>query len=196
MERKEALKFIQAKISEGMPVHLIYKELKNKVRYQSDQLSYLSQIPDLKTQKENKFNNFILSVLLAFILLMQLAISFLIVIGTVKNIDQNIPFYVLGGWLYILVPIMLIFIIKDILQFKRVAYRYLIMLAIFSAIYLNEMIAGFFLWLIFFFPWIIAAVLSFYIMKKAFPYDRLFKGFDEKKFQAELDFLLENSKEN
>ena len=50
MERKEALKYIQSKISEGIPKHLIYKELKNEVRYQTDQLSYLSEFPDLKAQ--------------------------------------------------------------------------------------------------------------------------------------------------
>ena len=74
------------------------------------------------------------------------------------------------------------------------SYRYIFFLTLFAAMYLNFLTQSFTLWLIFLSPWIIATILSFYMIKKAFPYDGPFKKFDEKRFKSDLDRLLEDAK--
>lgn len=183
MERKEALEYITVKLNEGIPKHTIYKELLTKVPYKDDLLSYISEVPDAETSSALKMQNRILIGIMVFLFILN-TLNIIGILITVKT--EHLPWLILGGWLYILVPIFLVFIIKDIKDYRRNGYRQVIIIT-FLVIGLHLMGNSPFLeWLVIVGPWLPAAILAFYIMRKTHPYDSLFKPIDRKRLEAEL----------
>jgi len=183
MERKEALQYITAKLNEGIPKHVIYDELLSKVRYKEDLLSYISEVPDNDVRAALRTQNQILLGLLVFLLVL----NALNVVGIVmKARTEHMPWLILGGWISLLAPLFLVFIIKDIKNYRRNGYRFVFLLTM--------MMIGTHLmgnsspldWLIIVVPWFPAVILALKIMKKTHPYDRLFKALDRNRLEADL----------
>lgn len=183
MERKEALQYIVTKLNERIPKHVIYNELLSKVPYKNDLLIYISDIPDTDTSSALKTQNRILIGLLVFLFVLN--ILYIIAI-LMKAKAENTPWFILGGWAYILVPLVLVFTIKDIKNFRRNGYR--------SVIIITLMVIGVHLmgnsplvnWIIIIGPWLLASFMAYKIMKKTHPYDRIFKPIDLKRLEADL----------
>jgi len=110
MERKQALKYIFEKINEGQSKANIYKDLLPKIHYKSDLLSYISEMPDLEAMSRMKKTN----VALLSVLGMLLLVYFLDAVIIVQRAEKiHIPWLVLGGWFYVIMPLILIFIMRD-----------------------------------------------------------------------------------
>jgi hypothetical protein len=183
MERKEALQYIATKLNEGIPRHVIYNELLSKVPYKNDLLSYISEVPDADTISALKTQNRILIGLLVCLFVLN---TLNIIAIVIKAKTENIPWFILGGWLYILVPLFLVFIIKEIKNYRRNGYRFIIILTL---VVINVHLMGnspLLDWLIIVGSWLPASIIAFKIMKKTHPYDRLFKTIDRKTLEAEL----------
>ncbi len=186
MERKEALQCIVTKLNERIPKHVIYNELLSKVPYKNDLLLYISDIPDADTSSALKTQNRILIGLLVFLFVLNI-LDIIAILMAAKS--ENTPWFILVGWIYILVPLLLVFTIKDIKNFRRNGYR--------SVINITLMVIGVHLMghspllngIIIIGPWLLASFMTYKIMKKTHPYDRIFKPIepiDLKRLEADL----------
>jgi hypothetical protein len=182
MERKEALEYISSKINEGQSKQQIYQDLLPKIRYKTDLISYFSEIPDPNARNRNKKLNTFFLFLLFGIIIFQLIISIRIARATTSTL---IPWYALGGFSYFLAPIFLIFFLKNIWNFARSGYRWLFLIALINLGFLARDIDHAFIWLLMV-PWIAAMGLSVFLLKRVFPYEKLFSRFDQNKFEADL----------
>jgi hypothetical protein len=183
MERKEALQYITAKLNEGIPKQVIYRELLSKIASKEDLLSYISEVPDAETRSRVISQNRILVGLLVFLLVINALYAVVIVI---KAKAENIPWLILGGWAYILVPFFLMLVIKELKEYRRNGYRFIILLTI-GVINVHLMgNSSLFDWLLIVGPWLPASVLALKIMKETHPYDRLFKSLDRDRLEADL----------
>ena len=183
MERKESLEYITRKLNEGIPRYIIYKELLAKVPYKDDLLSYISEVPDVDTRSALKTLNRILIGITVFLFILN-TLNIIGILITVKT--EHIPWFIMGGWFYILVPLLLVFIIKEIKDYRRNGYRQLIIITL---LVIGVHLMGnspFLEWLVIVGPWLPAAILAFYIMRKTHPYDRLFKPIDRKRLEADV----------
>lgn len=184
MERKQALKYISERINEGQSKANIYKELQPKIRYKSDLLSYISEMPDLEVLNRIKKTN---AALLSVLGLLLLVYCFDVVIIVQKAEKVHIPWLVLGGWFYMIMPLIMLFIIREVWNFRRLGYRGVQLYAI---IMLGQTISdgGIITELVYvnYILWITSIFLSVAIFRKAFPYDGLLKKTDHIKLEADL----------
>jgi len=184
VERKEALDYITAKLDEGIPKHIIYRDLLSKFTSKDELLAYVSEVPDVRIRTELQTKNNILITILCLVLIINtLYVAAYVVMGTKAQI---IPWLLLGGWAYILVPFFLLCIISEIRKFRRNGYRYVFILTV-SVIGMHAMAHSLLLdWLLVVGPWLPAAFLSISIMKITHPYDSLFKSIDRTRLEKDL----------
>ena len=116
MKRKAALRYITSKLNEGIPKHVIYRELLSKVFNKEDALSYISEVPDTAIRAALKKQNRILIGLLVFLLVLN-AFNSMAIVMHFKT--EYIPWLIFGGGLYLLAPLYLVAIIKMVKDYRR-----------------------------------------------------------------------------
>ncbi len=183
MDRKEALNYIAAKIKEGQTKNILYKELLPKVPFKSDLLSYMAEIPDLEAMKQVKTLNTALLATLTVLIILH-SIEAVLIFHDAESI--HIPWFVLGGWFYLILPIVFIFVAIQISKFRRSGYASFILYAILMMGQVTRDLGSLLTWGYLYISWIVSIVLTVVILKKAFPYHRFFRRTDMIKFEADL----------
>jgi hypothetical protein len=183
MNRKEALNYITTKIKEGQPKNILYKELLPKVPYKSDLLSYLAEIPDLEAMKQVKTLNVALLAALTILIILH-SIEAVLIFQNSESI--HIPWLVLGGWFYFILPIVLLFVVFQISKFRRSGYATFFLYAILIVGQITRDRGSLITWGYLYIPWIVSIVLTVVILRKDFPYHRFFKRLDQNKLEADL----------
>jgi len=169
LERKEALKFIEAKLREGFSKQEIYKELSTKIYLKSDLLQYLAMVPDPEKRIKFRTINLILFALLIFITIL-------------KILTALVFFARISAWLIplsFIIPFVAIFLAVEVKKFRGYIYRPLGLLGIASLFQslshiedLGRMNPGqlIFEFIVGYLTTILVIVIAFYISAKAFPY--------------------------
>ncbi|MGC1455563.1 MAG: hypothetical protein WA946_10300 [Nitrospirota bacterium] len=183
MERKEALNYITAKIKEGQTKNSVYKELLPKVPFKSDLLSYMAEIPDLEAMKQVKTLNVALLAALVILIILH-SIEAVLIFQNAESI--HIPWLVLGGWFYFILPLVLFFVVFQILKYRRTGYATFFLYAILMLAQITRDHGSLITWGYLYIPWIVSIVLTVLVLKKAFPYHRFFKRLDQNKLEADL----------
>jgi hypothetical protein len=183
MERKEVLKYITSQITEGKAKKAIYKELLPKVLYKSDLLSYISEIPDLNIMKQIRGINIVLIAMLAILIFLH-SIEAVLIFRDSESV--HIPWLVLGGWFYFILPIVLLFVIADVWRFRRRGYQTFFLYTILMLTQIVRDNGNYVTWAYLYIPWIVSIVLAVLILRKAFPYNGLFKKLNRNKLEADL----------
>lgn len=184
MERKQALKYISKKIAAGQSKATIYKDLLPKIRYKSDLLSYISEMPDLEVVNRIKKTNVALLSVLGILLLVY-CLDAIIIFQKAEKV--HIPWLVLGGWFYLIMPLIMLYLMREVWTYRRLGYRGVQLYAVFmlgqtirdggiiaELVYVTSIL------------WIASVFLSVVIFRKAFPYDGIFKKTDHIKLEADL----------
>lgn len=177
MKRKQALKYIAEQIVAGQSKANIYKELLPKVRYKSDLLSYMAEIPDFHIMQQIKPLNVVLISALTILVILH---SILAAVIFHETISINIPWLVLGGWFYFIWPLLLLFVIIDIARFRRTGYQTFFLYAILFAGQIAHDRGAYITWGYLYVFWIISIILTVLIRKKAF------RKVDQNAVEAEL----------
>jgi hypothetical protein len=169
LKRKEALKFIEAKLREGFSKQEIYDELSAKIYLKSDLLQYLAMVPDPGKRIKFRAINLILFALLIFVTI-------------VKILTTLVLFARISLWLIplsFIIPFVSIFFAVEVKKFRGYIYRPLGLLGIASLFQglshigdLGRINPGqvIFEFIVGYLPTILIIVVAFYISAKAFPY--------------------------
>jgi hypothetical protein len=189
MEQKEALRFIEQRLNEGISRQAIYKELLGKVPYKDDLLSYMSIFPDMADRKQYaNFNGALVATLVLIIVIKM--ISMWVIVHHLKA--EHIPGLVLGGaFTTFLLPFMLVFVVREAWRFRVTAYMIVPPLALLDLGYNAESLgqinsfAGFLILMLFIVPWFVSIFLAIFIRRKAFRYQG-FLRVDKKLLEQDL----------
>ena len=179
------LDFIEARISEGIPISVVYQGLRKNFHSKEALLSVFGLCcPDRALKKKYNLLNLLLWVTLFGILVLHVNTAFSIY----AQYQAGTPMlsFVLRLGYHILIPVLLLYPLTQLYKFRAYLYLGVIYLG-FSCVFVNfvehEELQNF---MIFTAPWIVAISLALIVLKKVFPHYRLFKGLDTEALEKEL----------
>lgn len=181
----KVLDFIEERIDEGVPISVVYQELKDKFHSREALLGVFGLCcPDRALKKRYNLLNLLIWLTLFGILVLHIQTAY----SLYAQYQPGIPVtpFVLKLSYHILIPVLLLYPLTQLYRFRTYLYLGIFYLGC-SCIFVNfvehEELRDF---LIFSAPWAVAIALACIILKKVFPHYRLFKGLDMEALEREL----------
>ncbi len=179
------LDFIEARVAEGIPISVIYQELKDKFQSKNALLSVFGLCcprPELK-KKYNLINLLIWGNLLGILVLH--SFTAYSIYANFNPDTPTLPFILKFGY-HLLIPGLLLYPLTQLYKFRAYLYLGIFYLGV-SCIFVNFVehteLHDF---LVFTTPWILCISLACIVLKNVFPHCRLFQGIDRKMLEANL----------